>query len=54
MRDGRIRTSGAPAAMVTEPMLAEGPRGLAARVIADPVTRSPLVVPLVVTLRQDD
>jgi iron complex transport system ATP-binding protein len=45
MRDGRIIVEGPPSAVVTEEMLAEV-FGLAARVIPDPVTGSPLVVPI--------
>jgi iron complex transport system ATP-binding protein len=45
MRAGRIVAEGPPAEVVTEAMLAEV-FGLAARVIADPVTGSPLVVPI--------
>jgi iron complex transport system ATP-binding protein len=45
MRDGRIVAAGPPAEVVTEELLAEV-FGLAAKVIADPVTGSPLVVPI--------
>lgn len=45
MRDGRIVAEGTPAAVLTEPLLAEV-FGLAARVVDDPVTGTPLVVPV--------
>ncbi|WP_022881734.1 ABC transporter ATP-binding protein [Gryllotalpicola ginsengisoli] len=45
MSGGRLLASGSPAAVITEPLLAEA-FGLTARVIADPVTGSPLVVPI--------
>jgi iron complex transport system ATP-binding protein len=45
MRAGRIVAEGPPAEVVTEAMLAEV-FGLAARVISDPVTGSPLVIPI--------
>jgi iron complex transport system ATP-binding protein len=45
MRDGRIVAAGPPAEVVTEELLAEV-FGLAAKVISDPVTGSPLVVPI--------
>ncbi len=45
MRDGRIVAAGPPAEIVTEELLAEV-FGLAARVIPDPVSGSPLVVPI--------
>ena len=45
MRDGQIVAQGAPAAIVTE-ALVEEVFGLPCRVIADPVTGTPLVIPL--------
>jgi iron complex transport system ATP-binding protein len=45
MRAGRIVAEGPPAEVMTEAMLAEV-FGLAARVISDPVTGSPLVIPI--------
>ncbi|MGI5168587.1 ABC transporter ATP-binding protein [Spirillospora sp. CA-253888] len=45
MRDGRIVAQGAPAEVLTEDLLAEV-FGLPARVIEDPVTGAPLVIPL--------
>ena len=45
MRDGRIVAAGDPSAVVTESLLAEV-FSLAARVIPDPVSGSPLVVPI--------
>ncbi len=45
MRAGRIVAAGEPAAVITEDLLAEV-FGLAARVIPDPVSGSPLVVPI--------
>ena len=45
MRDGRIVASGEPSEVITEELLAEV-FGLAARVIADPVAGTPLVVPI--------
>jgi iron complex transport system ATP-binding protein len=45
MRDGRIIAEGPPAEVVTEELLAEV-FGLAAKVIPDPVSGSPLVVPI--------
>jgi iron complex transport system ATP-binding protein len=45
MRDGRILAEGAPAAVVTEVTVA-AVFGLATRVIVDPVSGTPLVVPL--------
>jgi iron complex transport system ATP-binding protein len=45
MRAGRIVAEGSPAEIMTEPLLAEV-FGLAARVITDPVSGSPLVVPI--------
>lgn len=45
LRDGRIEAVGAPDAVLTEPNL-DRIFGLRARVIADPVTGTPLVVPL--------
>ncbi|GAA4180949.1 ABC transporter ATP-binding protein [Gryllotalpicola koreensis] len=49
--DGRVLASGAPADVITEPVLATA-FGLAARVIADPETGSPLVIPTARTTRQ--
>jgi iron complex transport system ATP-binding protein len=45
MRDGRVVAQGAPAEVVTEPLV-EQVFGLPCRVIADPVTGAPLVLPL--------
>ena len=45
MRDGRIRVVGRPVDVVTEAMVREV-FGIACRVIPDPVTGTPLVVPL--------
>jgi iron complex transport system ATP-binding protein len=45
MRGGRIVAAGEPAEVITEPLLAEV-FGLDARVIADPVAGTPLVVPI--------
>jgi iron complex transport system ATP-binding protein len=45
MRAGRVVAAGAPAEVVTEPLLAEV-FGLDARVIPDPVSGTPLVVPI--------
>jgi iron complex transport system ATP-binding protein len=45
MKDGRIVASGPPAEVLTERMLAEV-FGLEARVVPDPVSGSPLVVPI--------
>nr|WP_245679652.1 ABC transporter ATP-binding protein [Actinomadura hibisca] len=45
MRDGRIVARGAPAEVLTEELLAEV-FGLPAKVIEDPVTGAPLVIPL--------
>jgi iron complex transport system ATP-binding protein len=45
MRDGRIVASGEPASVITEALLEEV-FGLAARVIQDPVSGTPLVVPI--------
>jgi iron complex transport system ATP-binding protein len=42
--DGRVYAAGAPAEVITEPVLAAA-FGLSARVIPDPETGSPLVVP---------
>ena len=48
MRDGRVVAEGPPVEVLTEPLLAEV-FGLHARVIDDPVTGTPLVVPLSTT-----
>ncbi|MFC4784520.1 ABC transporter ATP-binding protein [Nocardioides sp. MAHUQ-72] len=45
MRDGRVVAEGAPAAVVTEDTVADV-FGLGSRVITDPVSGTPLVVPL--------
>ncbi|ODU01861.1 MAG: cobalamin/Fe3+-siderophore ABC transporter ATP-binding protein [Pseudonocardia sp. SCN 72-86] len=45
MRDGQILAAGAPAEVITEPLLAEV-FGLHAKVIPDPVSGTPLVVPI--------
>jgi iron complex transport system ATP-binding protein len=45
MRAGRIVAEGPPSAVLTEDLLAEV-FGLAARVIPDPVSGTPLVVPI--------
>ncbi|MDP8930110.1 MAG: ABC transporter ATP-binding protein, partial [Actinomycetota bacterium] len=45
MRDGRIATQGPPADVVTEELI-RAVFGIAARVIADPITGSPLTVPI--------
>jgi iron complex transport system ATP-binding protein len=45
MRDGRVVAQGAPADVVTEPLVEEV-FGLPCRVIPDPVTGAPLVLPL--------
>jgi iron complex transport system ATP-binding protein len=45
MRDGQIMASGTPAEVITEPLLREV-FGLDARVVPDPVTGTPLVVPI--------
>lgn len=45
VHDGRLAADGAPADVLTEPLLAEV-FGLDARIIPDPVTGSPLVVPI--------
>ena len=45
MADGRIRAAGSAADVLTEDLLADA-FGLTARVIEDPVSRTPLVVPL--------
>jgi iron complex transport system ATP-binding protein len=45
MRDGLVLRQGAPDRVVTEALLAEA-FGLAARVVSDPVTGGPLVVPV--------
>ena len=44
MKDGRIVAAGSPSEVVTEELLADV-FGLRARVIPDPVTGTPLVVP---------
>lgn len=45
VHDGRVAEDGAPADVLTEPLLAEV-FGLDARIIPDPITGSPLVVPI--------
>ncbi|MBN9107887.1 MAG: ABC transporter ATP-binding protein [Pseudonocardia sp.] len=45
MRDGRIVAAGPPSEVITEPLLAEV-FGLQAKVIPDPVSGTPLVVPI--------
>lgn len=45
MRDGRVVAEGAPAAIVT-PALIETVFDLSARIIADPVTATPMVIPV--------
>jgi iron complex transport system ATP-binding protein len=45
MRDGRIRVMGPPAEVVTEPMVRDV-FGLPCRVIVDPVSGTPLVIPM--------
>ncbi|GEL24576.1 iron-enterobactin transporter ATP-binding protein [Pseudonocardia sulfidoxydans NBRC 16205] len=45
MREGRIIAAGTPAEVITEPLLAEV-FGLHAKVIPDPVSGTPLVVPI--------
>ena len=50
MRDGRIVAQGEPADVLTEPLLAEV-FGLAAKVLPDPVSGTPLVLPISAHLR---
>ncbi|ROR92720.1 ABC transporter ATP-binding protein [Nocardioides aurantiacus] len=45
MRDGRIVAAGTPAEVITEPCVSEV-FGMACRVVPDPVTGTPMVVPL--------
>lgn len=45
MRDGQIVAQGSPTAIITEDLV-EAVFGLQCRVVADPVTGTPLVIPL--------
>ncbi|MFD4191762.1 MULTISPECIES: ABC transporter ATP-binding protein [Amycolatopsis] len=53
MRDGRIIAQGPPSAVLTEPLLDEI-FGLSAKVLPDPVSGTPLVVPISAHLQGDD